>query len=66
MPNAGWATSKGRHGQPVRAAIESVNDARFVCDWLALRGREVEVVDAQKVAGLDFLAEIAQATSGRP
>src|SRR3954470_16360815 len=46
-----------RHGQvAVRAAIESMNGARFVHDGLERCGWEVEVADAQKVRGLAPLA----------
>ena len=46
-----------RHGLvPVRAAIESMNGARFVHDELERSGWEVEVADAQKVKGLAPLA----------
>ena len=45
-----------RHGQPVRAAIESMNGARFVHDGLERLGWEVEVADAVKVKGLAPLA----------
>src|SRR5262245_65446394 len=45
-----------RHGQPIRAAIESMNSARFVHDRLELAGWQVEIVDAQKVKGLAPLA----------
>jgi transposase len=45
-----------RHGEPVRAAIESMNGARFVHDTLERCGWEVEVADAQKVRGLAPLA----------
>jgi transposase len=46
-----------RHGPvPVRAAIESMNGARFVHDTLEREGWEVEVADAQKVKGLAPLA----------
>src|SRR2546428_4827002 len=41
-----------RHGAPVRAAIESMNGARFVHDRLELAGWQVEIADAQKVKGL--------------
>src|SRR4051794_25700079 len=44
------------HGEPVRAAIESMNGARFVHDRLEREGWEVEVADAQKVKGLAPLA----------
>src|SRR5919204_743886 len=40
-----------RHGAPVRAAIESMNGARFVHDRLELAGWQVEIADAQKVKG---------------
>ena len=40
-----------RHGQPIRAAIESMNGARFVHDRLELAGWQVEIADAQKVRG---------------
>ena len=46
-----------RHGTVlVRAAIESMNGARFVHDTLERCGWEVEVADAQKVKGLAPLA----------
>jgi transposase len=46
-----------RHGRvAVRAAIESMNGARFVHDTLEQCGWEVEVADAQKVKGLGPLA----------
>src|SRR5215211_6737134 len=45
-----------RHGAPVRAAIESMNGARFVHDRLELAGWRVEIADAQKVKGLAPLA----------
>ena len=42
-----------RYGpQPVRAAVESMNGARFVHDRLERLGWEVEVADAVKVKGL--------------
>jgi transposase len=43
-------------GQPVRAAIESMNGARFVHDQLELHGWEVAIADAVKVKGLAPLA----------
>jgi len=43
-------------GVRVRAAIESMNGARFVHDTLEREGWEVEVADAQKVKGLAPLA----------
>ena len=45
-----------RYGQPVSAAIESMNGARFVHDTLELAGWEVEIADALKVKGLAPLA----------
>ncbi len=45
-----------RHRAPVRAAIESMNGARFVHDQLELAGWQVEIADAQKVKGLAPLA----------
>jgi len=45
-----------RHGQPLRAAIESMNGARFVHDQLELQGWQVEIADALKVKGLAPLA----------
>src|SRR5438552_18703253 len=45
-----------RHGAPIRAAIESMNGARFVQDRLELAGWHVEIADAQKVKGLAPLA----------
>jgi transposase len=44
------------YGAPVRAAIESMNGARFVHDELERLGWEVEIADAQKVKGLAPLA----------
>jgi transposase len=46
-----------RHGpRAVRAAIESMNGARFVHDTLERCGWEVQIADAQKVKGLAPLA----------
>ena len=45
-----------RHGEPISAAIESMNGARFVHDRLELAGWQVEIADAQKVKGLAPLA----------
>jgi transposase len=45
-----------RHGEPISAAIESMNGARFVHDRLELHGWQVEIADAQKVKGLAPLA----------
>src|ERR671930_2479017 len=50
------AGSTDRFGEPVRAAIESMNGARFVHDTLELAGWDVEIADAQKVKGLAPLA----------
>jgi transposase len=41
-----------RHREPIRAAIESMNGARFVHERLELAGWQVEIADAQKVKGL--------------
>jgi transposase len=45
-----------KHGEPIMAAIESMNGARFVHDRLELEGWEVEIADALKVKGLAPLA----------
>jgi transposase len=45
-----------RYQEPIRAAIESMNGARFVHDRLELAGWRVEIADAQKVKGLAPLA----------
>ncbi len=52
----GFAARVGRFGEPVRAAIESMNGARFVRDQLELAGWTVEIADAAKVKGLAPLA----------
>jgi transposase len=52
----GLARRIGRHRQPVRAAIESMNGARFVHDRLELAGWQVEIADALRVKGLAPLA----------
>jgi transposase len=44
------------HGEPICAAVESMNGARFVHDQLELHGWEVEIADAQRVKGLAPLA----------
>ena len=44
------------YGEPIRAAIESMNGARFVHDRLEELGWDVEIADAQKVKGLAPLA----------
>src|ERR671937_145605 len=44
------------YAEPVHAAIESMNGARFVHDRLELAGWQVEIADAQKVKGLAPLA----------
>ncbi len=49
-------TRVGRFGEPVFAAIESMNGARFVHDRLELAGWRVEIADAVKVKGLAPLA----------
>ena len=45
-----------QYRQPLRAAIESMNGARFVHDQLEMAGWQVEIADAQKVKGLAPLA----------
>ena len=59
-PDAGGlrslTTRVGRFGEPVFAAIESMNGARFVHDQLELAGWRVEIADAVKVKGLAPLA----------
>src|SRR6266536_1074306 len=52
----GLSERLARHGAPIRAAIESMNGARFVHDRLELHGWQVEIADAQKVKGLAPLA----------
>ena len=52
----GLARQVSGFGEPVVAAIESMNGARFVHDQLELHGWEVTVADAQKVKGLAPLA----------
>jgi len=52
----GLARQTAAHGVPVRAAIESMNGARFVHDQLELSGWQVAIADAQKVKGLAPLA----------
>ena len=53
---AGLARRLDRHGEPICAAIESMNGARFVHDQLEMAGWEVEIADAQKVKGIAPLA----------
>jgi len=52
----GLARQTAGFGEPVVAAIESMNGARFVHDQLELAGWEVQIADAQKVKGLARLA----------
>src|SRR5438034_2007801 len=52
----GLSERLARHGEPVLAAIESMNGARFVHDRLELHGWQVEIADALKVKGLAPLA----------
>jgi hypothetical protein len=52
----GLARQTAAHGVPVRAAVESMNGARFVHDQLELSGWQVAIADAQKVKGLAPLA----------
>ncbi len=42
----------GRYGEPVEAAIESMNGARFVHDQLEFAGWEVAIADALRAKGL--------------
>ena len=48
---AGLARRVGRHGEPVRAVIESMTGARFVHDTLEELGWDVLIADAQKAKG---------------
>src|SRR5215207_3980052 len=52
----GLADRLGRFDEPVRAAIESMNGARFVHDRLEQAGWRVEIADAVRVKGLAPLA----------
>jgi transposase len=52
----GLSERPAQHGEPICAAIESMNGARFVHDRLELHGWQVEIADAQKVKGLAPLA----------
>src|SRR5919199_4251405 len=52
----GLSRRLARHGEPIRAALESMNGARFVHDQLERAGWQVEIADAQKVKGLAPLA----------
>jgi transposase len=52
----GLSERLARHGAPIRAAIESMNGARFVHDRLELAGWQVEIADAQAWV----LAELAR------
>jgi transposase len=52
----GLAARLASRGQPIRAAIESMNGARFVRDELEQLGWDVSLADAQKVKGLAPLA----------
>jgi transposase len=52
----GLARQTAAYGQPVRAAVESMNGARFVHDQLELCGWQVAIADAAKVKGLAPLA----------
>ncbi len=47
----GFTRRLDRHREPIQAAIESMNGARFVHDRLELQGWQVEIADAQKVKG---------------
>lgn len=52
----GLARRLAGHGQPIYAALASMNGARFVHDTLEEQGWHVELADAQKVKGLAPLA----------
>jgi hypothetical protein len=52
----GLAGRLDRYQQPIQAAIESMNGARFVHDQLELQGWQVEIADAARVKGLAPLA----------
>jgi transposase len=52
----GLATRLTAHRQPIAAAIESMNGARFVHDELERLGWQVEIADALKAKGLAPLA----------
>src|SRR5437660_1404202 len=52
----GLTRRRERYSEPVRAAIESMNGARFVHDRLEPADWQVEIADAQKVKGLAPLA----------
>lgn len=52
----GFAARLGVYREPICAAIESMNGARFVHDRLEEAGWTVEIADAQKVKGLAPLA----------
>jgi transposase len=53
---AGLVERLGGLGQPISAAIESMNGARFVHDRLEEHGWQVQIADALKVKGLAPLA----------
>ena len=44
----GLAERLARHGEPVQAAIESMNGARFVHDQLELHGWEVKIAESRR------------------
>jgi transposase len=52
----GLAERLAGHGEPIYAALESMNGARYVHDTLEEQGWRVELADAQKVKGLAPLA----------
>jgi hypothetical protein len=56
----GLSERVARHGEAVRAAIESMNGARFVHNRLELAGWQVEIAEAQKVKGLAPLLQDRQ------
>ncbi|MGA8335104.1 MAG: transposase [Solirubrobacteraceae bacterium] len=55
-----------RHGEPVRAVIESMTGARFVHDTLEQLGWDVRIAAAQKVKGLAPLARKTEMSAAPP
>src|ERR1700752_5255585 len=54
-----------RHGEPVRAVIESMTGARFIHDTLEQLGWDVRIADADRVKGLAPLASKTVKTDAR-
>ncbi len=74
IPDRGGLTALadwiGGFGEPVYAAIESMNGARFVHDQLELAGWQVAIADAQKrlaplACKTDLLTELPGRCAGR-